>query len=387
MTEIPIGYIFPVLLLAWCTWWAVMPLRIPRLFGSLSFYFGLVISELPFLALLWLIAINILALSEGDIHSFIGWAAFGIAILTVVGLVVIVQRSFQAIPAISQALDDGLGLDWRDTIHGKLVPRLRQGFRFVALLGPFFIRRWDVERIADISYGDAGVRNLLDVYRHRSRPANAPVLIHFHGGAMVRGKKNREALPLLYRLASQGWMCISANYRLSPAATFPAQLIDAKKVIAWVRAHGKEYGADTSAVFVAGGSAGAQLASQSALTPNDPKLQPGFESADTSVAAVIALYGYFGWMGGEFLQQIADSRKAIPPFFVLHGKQDTLLPVEGARHFVQELRGISRNPVVYAELPGAQHNFDLFHSVRNEAVVDGIETFAAWVRAKYGTQA
>jgi acetyl esterase/lipase len=204
---------------------------------------------------------------------------------------------------------------------------------------------------------------------------------------MVRGKKNREALPLLYRLASQGWMCISANYRLSPAATFPAQLIDAKKVIAWVRAHGKGYGADTSTVFVAGGSAGAQLASQAALTPNDPKLQPGFESADTSVAAVIALYGYFGWMGGEFLQQITDSRKEIPPFFILHGEQDTLLPVEGARHFVQKLRSISRNPVVYAEIPDAQHNFDLFHSVRNEAVVDGIETFAAWVRAKYGTQA
>jgi len=92
-------------------------------------------------------------------------------------------------------------------------------------------------------------------------------------------------------------------------------------------------------------------------------------------------------MGGEFLQQITDSRKEIPPFFILHGEQDTLLPVEGARHFVQKLRGISRNPVVYAELPGAQHNFDLFHSVRNEAVVDGIETFAAWVRAKYGTQA
>ena len=129
MTEIPIGYIFPVLLLAWCTWWAVMPLRTPGFFGPLSFYSALVINELPFLALLWLIAINILALSEGDIHSSIGWAAFGIAILTVVGLVVIVQRSFQAIPVISHALDDSLGLDWRDIINGKLAGRLRPGFR------------------------------------------------------------------------------------------------------------------------------------------------------------------------------------------------------------------------------------------------------------------
>ena len=149
-------------------------------------------------------------------------------------------------------------------------------------------------------------------------------------------------------------------------------------MIAWVRAHGKEYGADTSTIFVAGGSAGAQLAAQAALTPNDPTLQPGFDGADTSVAAAIALYGYFGWMGQEFLQQIAHSRKDVPPFFVLHGEHDTLLPVQGGREFVEKLRSISRNPVVCAELPGAQHSFDLFHSIRNEAVVDGIEVFAAW---------
>ncbi len=40
----------------------------------------------------------------------------------------------------------------------------------------------------------------------------------------------------------------------------------------------------------------------------------------------------------------------------------------------------SSNPVVYAELPGAQHTFDLFHSLRFETVVDAIEGFAAWVR-------
>lgn len=93
--------------------------------------------------------------------------------------------------------------------------RLRPRFRFVALLGPFFRRRWDVERVADIRYGDAGDRNLLDVYRHRSQPANASVFIHFHGGAFVADQKNREARPL-YRLAAQGWVCISANETFSP---------------------------------------------------------------------------------------------------------------------------------------------------------------------------
>jgi acetyl esterase/lipase len=48
-------------------------------------------------------------------------------------------------------------------------------------------------------------------------------------------------------------------------------------------------------------------------------------------------------------------------FFVAHGDRDPLVTVEGARLFVKRLRSTSSNPVVYAELPGAQHSFDLFH--------------------------
>ena len=95
-------------------------------------------------------------------------------------------------------------------------------------------------------------------------------------------------------LASQGWVCISANYRLSPAAEFPDHLVDVKMVVAWVRAHAREYGADPNLVFVAGSSAGGNLASMAALTPNDPAFQPGFEHADTSVTAAVSLYGYYG---------------------------------------------------------------------------------------------
>jgi dipeptidyl aminopeptidase/acylaminoacyl peptidase len=69
---------------------------------------------------------------------------------------------------------------------------------------------------------------------------------------------------------------------------------------------------------------------------------------------------------------------------VVHGDIDTLLPVETARLFVDRLQSASSNPVVYAELPGAQHGFDRFHSLRFERVVDAIEAFAAWVRSCEG---
>jgi acetyl esterase/lipase len=67
---------------------------------------------------------------------------------------------------------------------------------------------------------------------------------------------------------------------------------------------------------------------------------------------------------------------------VAHGDRDTLVSVESARVFAERLRNTSSNPVVYAELPGAHHSFDLFHSIRFETVVDAIEAFAAWVRSR-----
>ena len=67
---------------------------------------------------------------------------------------------------------------------------------------------------------------------------------------------------------------------------------------------------------------------------------------------------------------------------ILHGDNDTHAPVEGARALVRGLRATSSQPVVYAELPGAQHSFDVFHSIRFEIVIDAVESFTASVRAR-----
>jgi dipeptidyl aminopeptidase/acylaminoacyl peptidase len=72
-----------------------------------------------------------------------------------------------------------------------------------------------------------------------------------------------------------------------------------------------------------------------------------------------------------------------PPLLIAHGEQDTFpgVPTEHARGFVDEVRRAGVDPVVYVELPGAQHSFDLVHSIRFETLIDGIEDFAAWVCA------
>ncbi|MFY9928472.1 MAG: hypothetical protein WAK82_10745 [Streptosporangiaceae bacterium] len=59
-----------------------------------------------------------------------------------------------------------------------------------------------------------------------------------------------------------------------------------------------------------------------------------------------------------------------------------MIAVETVRLFAERMRGGSAGPVVYAELPGAQHGFDLFHSIRFERVVDAVEDFTAWVRLR-----
>lgn len=386
----PVGYLVTAVVVALATLLALSPPRRPPLLASLAFRLTVGLNELPFVAVALLLASTLLAFGQHDVHSAGAWATVGLVAVTLVGLVLVVRRGLQARPVVDRALSEGLGVAWRTDLDPALADGLRDRPPLVRIvLRPVLRRRHDVVRVANISYGDAGRRNLLDVYRPRSRPLGGPTLIHLHGGHFRAGRKNTQSLPLLYRLASRGWVCISANYRLAPTAHFPDHLIDAKKVIAWVRQHGHEHGADPAVLFVAGTSAGAHLAAMAALTPNDPTFQPGFEDVDTSVTAAIGLNGYYGPIsdGRTPSTPLAYVGADAPPFFVAHGDGDTVVPVEAARQLVDRLRGGSDQAVVYVELPGAQHAFDLFHSLRFEAVVDGVEAFASWVRSPRASQA
>ncbi len=345
----PVGYLVTTGLMAILVGFAIAPRRRRRPSRSnVSFWLGFLVNELPFIAFYWLVASTALAIGQGDIDTPVGWSAFGLAIVASAGLVVIVRRALQTRPILDEALDQGLGSAWQVRLDPATARRVRQRLPLAQILfAPFVFRRRDVERVANVSYGDAGRRNLLDVYRHRSHPSGGPVLVHLHGGAFRGGKKNRQARPLLYRLASQGWVCISANYRIGPTARFPDYLVDAKKVVAWVRKHGPEYGADPTLVFLAGSSAGAHLAATAALTPNDPAFQPGFEEEDTSVTAAICLGGYFGSVVSDDAlpsSPLDYIREKAPPFFVAHGDLDTLVPVSDARAFVERLRGLRETP-------------------------------------------
>ena len=286
-------------------------------------------------------------------------------------------------------------------------------FRRVAR--PFKMRKHGVERLRNIAYGPAGHRHTLDIYRRRDRRGPCPTLFQIHGGGWTIGQKDQQGLPLMYHLARRDWVCVAANYRLSPRATFPDHLIDVKRALAWIKQHGAEYGADPDFVVVTGGSAGGHLAALVALTANDPEYQPGFEEVDTSVQACVPFYGVYDFLDrhgvrgkatmAPFLEKLVMKSSPVtareawdkaspitrvhadaPPFFVIHGTHDSLAYVEDTRHFVSALRKVSRQPVVYAELPGAQHAFDIFHSTRSAHAVEAVTRFVEGVRATHLAQ-
>jgi acetyl esterase/lipase len=379
---VPDGYLELVAIIALYTALVLRPPRRPRGLAVAVFLVSNPVNELPVLALGALLAGTVLALVGGDLASAGGLAILGLAGLATLGLLEVARRGLLAGRVVDRSLDQDLDRDWRSVAGAPGRSRWRHLAR--GLLAPLPLRPLNVQRIRNVSYGEAGRHNRLDLYcRRGSSERPGPVLVHFHGGHFRSGGKSREARPLLHRLASQGWLCLSANYRLGAAGRFPNSLIDAKQVICWARSHAAEYGADPAVLIVAGSSAGAHLASMAALTPNDPAFQPGFEAADTAVSAAVCLYGYYGnrgATGGTPSSPEAYLGADAPPFLVAHGDNDPLIPRAHADHFVERLRSHATGPVVYLQLPGAEHAFDLFHSLRFEQVVDGIEAFAAWVR-------
>jgi acetyl esterase/lipase len=268
-----------------------------------------------------------------------------------------------------------------------------------------------VVRVADVPYADTSSRNRLDVYHRRDQPTGCPTLVQVHGGGWVIGDKKEQGRPLMLHLARKGWVCFAPNYRLSPRATFPDHLVDVKRALAWIHEHGPEYGADPGFLVVTGGSAGGQLAALCALTQNDPEYQPGFEDANTSVQGCVPYYGVYDLVGetGTKAAKVRTKRllatlvmktrepsayerasplwragagAAAPPFFVIHGRNDTLVPVQEARLFVQRLRAASGEPVLYLELPGTEHAFDVFPSIRSDHVVRAVGRFCELLRLR-----
>lgn len=256
----------------------------------------------------------------------------------------------------------------------------------------------------DVHYGDSPSQ-LLDVWRRKDLPAEpAPVLIFVPGGAWIHGGRQVQGYALMSRLAEQGWVCLSIDYRVSPHHRWPRHIQDVKAAIAWARANVDKFGGDRNFIALAGCSAGGHLSALAGLTANDPEFQGELpEGSDTSVDAVVGIYGRYDWEDRstvererfvEFLERIVVKRRIerhpevfraaspiarvhtnAPPFLVIHGSRDNVIPVAQARSFVERLRAVSASLVAYVELPGAGHGFDLLDGARTGSMGHAIGLF------------
>lgn len=370
------GYLITVLLLAVPTFFAlVAPHRTPPL-ARASFWMGIALNELPLYPMMWMIAATALARWDATLVTTEGRMALPVAGGVVAALMVILARGLAARGVLAEALREAGFSDGADRVRYCGRPARVLG----SVLVPFAVRASGVRHRRNIRYGEYGRRNLLDVYSPVAPHPGAPVLVYFHGGGYFSGRKDKEARLLLYRLARQGWVCVSANYRLRPTASFDDHLTDFEKVLAWTADHAAEYDGDAGRVVLAGSSAGAHLISVAALA-GSRHLPNRFGRAPMTVDAVVCFYGYYGYYYG--LGPDSDTASCpgalvhpdAPPFLIVHGEHDTYVPVAGARTFARQLREASNSSVVYAELPGAQHSFDLFRSPRFLSVVDAVEVF------------
>lgn len=231
----------------------------------------------------------------------------------------------------------------------------------------------------DLGYADGG--RTLDLYLPGA--GRAPVAVWLHGGSWIAGDK-RPLPRLLVDLRERGFAVAAVNYRLTGLNSHPAQLHDVKGAVRWLRANAEVYGLDPGRVYLVGFSAGAHLASLAALTAGDAGLEGdvgGNAGVSSAVGGVVAIAGpsdlprmagectgcevsaEFRALGCAFLlcggqgraaSPLSHVHRGAPPFLLLHGDADRVVPAEQARLLDAALRA-SGVPSSLVITPGGGH--------------------------------
>jgi len=238
-------------------------------------------------------------------------------------------------------------------------------------------------QIPDVPYRTIGATTLMLEIIRPEMPVGAPLpaIIYVHGGAWMHGDRtlNRNAF-----LAERGFFTISIDYRLSGQAIFPAQIEDVKAAICWLRDRAADYQIDPQRIGIWGHSAGAHLAALAGTTGHLAALgdsnAPNSPTSDVQAVATLACPTDFLQMGGW--HDAADSpeaqlvggpihertemvgmanpigyvRPGAPPFLLIHGDQDDIVPIGQSELLLRALQAAG-NQASFIPIAGAGHNF------------------------------
>ncbi|WP_394004118.1 alpha/beta hydrolase [Luteimonas sp. WGS1318] len=187
----------------------------------------------------------------------------------------------------------------------------------------------------------------LDIYRPQSVAPDTPVVLFFYGGSWRTGTRAQYRF-VGSRLAQHGVVAIVADYRTWPAAGFPAFMGDAAQAVRWTVDHAADYGGNPQRLFIAGHSAGAQIA---ALLGTDARHLAAVDLTPTDLAGVIGLSGPYDFVISGRLEEIFGPRSQWPdamalrfvdgdepPFLLIHGDGDRTVDVGNSRKLDFALR-------------------------------------------------
>lgn len=248
------------------------------------------------------------------------------------------------------------------------------------------LRKAGIAITPNIPYG--GRKALMDFYYPVTAKGPVPVVLWIHGGGWKAGDK--ESPPAIF-LAGKGFAVASISYRLSQDAPFPAQIQDCKAAVRYLRANAKKFGIDPDRIGAWGASAGGHL---SALlgTSGDVKDLEGTIGGNTQFSSrVQAVCDWFGPTDLESLSNFKSSQPGLPsdapmqmisqlfggsikksgtlvknanpithisaqspPFLIMHGDRDALVPLSQSQLLADALR-TANVPVQLQVIPGAGH--------------------------------
>jgi acetyl esterase/lipase len=254
----------------------------------------------------------------------------------------------------------------------------------------------NVELVPNVEYGKAGQQSLkLDLLRPKAQPQVAmPVVVYIHGGRWQTGDKSK-GIPLLARLVERGYLGASINYRLSGEAVFPAQIEDCRCAIRFLRSRAKQYHIDPDRIGVWGESAGGHLAALLGTAGGLKEFDGSGGAAELS-SRVQAVCAWFApsdlpsqarWsgmadqaiaklLGGTVADHPEKAAKASPithvsaddpPFLLMHGDQDALVPPVQSEKLHAALTKAGVKSTLHI-VKGAGHR--LFTGAEVETIVD-----------------
>jgi acetyl esterase/lipase len=234
-----------------------------------------------------------------------------------------------------------------------------------------------------VAYADADPQQVMDIVRPRDTSQRHPAVVCIHGGGFRAGsRKGYQAITI--RLAKQGYVAVTIDYRLAPKAPFPAAVHDVKAAVRYLRANAARLGINPDRIGTMGGSAGGHLAVFLGVTGGVPEFEGDGPNRDQSsrVQVVVDFYGpsdltkSYGrsvdaaevlplFLGGDLNHAREMHLRASPlnwvtpdaaPILAIHGTKDRFVAYEQSVFLIDRLLSVGAQAELET-IDGADHGF------------------------------